>query len=359
MAIGKMTASQIIVTSVLSASLVTGVVAAGVVFGTQPENLDADQTKVVELNKILTSDESKNGKNEVVGEAIGDFTLNNVTSYLPKLKGNTFYWTKEDNRVLIVTKDQGVTYPSEYKTKYESIKESSIPSTWHDLKDGCDHYWGLDVDNHYKCDYCHEKETVTPVLNETVEYGAEAGSKIKVEDFGGGLHEDFSIDTLACKYTFSAVDTSASAKAKGLDNYYVDFLVSFSRKDGKYAVNENNEKIAAKKASLGLWGSYGTFELAFYLPKDMKPNEKTPLISLQDGSYFWNYNAIVSLVNTFSCGAFNCSEENAGLTMSVDLCMWDKDEIKESKKSLAEIKPAYVVETYEYTFTSKVDVSSK
>ena len=220
MALKKLSAAEIVATSVLVASVAAATVASVLLVTNRPAELDIDQRKVVELNKVLTDDESKNGKNSVVGEAIGDFTLNKVTSYLPKLNSNTFYWTEADNRVVIVSKNKGVTYPDEFKVKYEAIKETSIPATWHNLEDGCDHYWDLNSNEDYECDYCHEVEKNTPVLNETVSYDAKPGDNFQVEDFGGGKHSELNIDSLACKYTFNSVDTYESAEEKGCCSYF-------------------------------------------------------------------------------------------------------------------------------------------
>ena len=350
--------TKFIVSSVAISILMTLSISLGVYFGTRPKPLnDIDNAKIDELNKVLILDEEENNKNLFVGEAIGDFKDKGISSYLPFNKNNNFYWIEEDNRVLNFTKDEGVTYPIEAKNKYKELKESSIPNTWHNLKDGCIHYWSLGDSNEYICSYCKEDNYI-PVLNYSYEENVKPGENLQIENLGGGKHPELKINEIAFKYVFGAVDTVESANEKGIGNYYVDFIVSFYRKDKVYEKDVNDSPIAVKKSSVGLWGAYGTIKTAFYLPYDFKPGEKMALLSSVDKDYMWSYALLIGIVGNFSCGAFNCDLKNDGLTMKVELCMWDKEKIKNSVIPLNQIDPDIELGTYEYTFTNKVNVSN-
>lgn len=331
----------------------------GVYFGTRVAPVDnIDQAKVDELNKVLAQDEETNGKNEVVGQAIGDFKLNGVSSYLPFGSENNFYWIQSENRIVNLHNKNGVTYPIEAKSKYSNVNETSVPLDWFDLSEGCDHHWGLSETKEYQCEYCKEIED-TPQLNVSYEQNIAPSSKLSIEDFGGGKHPELKIDSIAFKYTFEAVDTIKTAQDRGIDNYYVDFIVSLHRKDNNYQIDANETPVAAKKSSIGLWGSFGTLESAFYLPYDMQPGQTMTLLSTLDKDYMWSYSLLVGLVGQFSCGAFNCDASNEGLTIKAELCMWDKSKITNNKLPLHQISPDIEVGAWEHTFTSDVNVSQK
>ena len=99
---------------------------------TEKANKSADQQAVVQMNKVLQATEI-NDKVESVADVV--ITLNknglDVEDYKALSKGNTFYWVKSENRVVLADETKTVIYPEDLvgKVIYETGDWFSLAGT--------------------------------------------------------------------------------------------------------------------------------------------------------------------------------------------------------------------------------------
>lgn len=135
-----------------------------------------------------------------------------------------------------------------------------------------------------------------------------------VADFSGGnldLTGSGVFNTnLDAEYVFAA---NPDEKENDFDDWYADFVVSVDKD--------------VAKDSLGLAGYYVSWAKAvgFFAPQAIPANFKIPLLNTVMRGLNWDYSMIRSLVQTFICGVFNCSEENIGTKFTVELRLFDPD----------------------------------
>ncbi|MBR6916358.1 MAG: InlB B-repeat-containing protein, partial [Clostridia bacterium] len=161
-------------------------------------------------------------------------------------------------------------------------------------------------------DYTDDMKVTVPVLPiAAVDEVTPVPEKKQLVDAAGGLTPTGdTVDKLGAAYLFTALEPSPETLA-----YYggwpCDYRVTF---DGELA-----------GGSFGLYGSYGEYDLAFVYPNDAG----TDPILLMDAIGDVTYSDVYNVVNPFTCGVFNLSEDNVGRTMTVELIITNPDDATE------------------------------
>ena len=151
-------------------------------------------------------------------------------------------------------------------------------------------------------------------------------------------------------YNFVPDDNSGvgSAAYEIFKDWYCDFAVSF------------DSPVYAQ--SFGLYGSYtnaqwGDFlNIAFLSPLDVAANTEVYLLETALGlDNRLSYDEVVNLVGSFDCGAFNLSDENLGVTMTVKLNMFQRDEEGKKINIITLGKETYTFDKHTYWTVDEVN----
>jgi len=144
----------------------------------------------------------------------------------------------------------------------------------------------------------------------------------------------------------------AQGGATTLDDWYVDYTVSFSR--------------AVARNSMGLTGNYnipggspffvtGDVNLGFFAKDAVAAGVKIPLLNYLTTLSNWTYRQVRENVGTFKCGAFNLSTDNVGTKMTVELRLFaptmTPEEIRDSSTWVEGVN-TFVVASVTETFTA-------
>lgn len=145
---------------------------------------------------------------------------------------------------------------------------------------------------------------------------------------------------LETAYKFKAPQSDTEAADSRYANWHADYVVSFDRE--------------VEAGTMGLAGQYDFYDenwVAFSTPIDVKagPDNGVRLIAFAAeaagfGNVAFSYETICSLVEEFQCGAFNLNSDNAGMTMTVELRLYEVDE------NGVETGNYFNINTTEYTF---------
>lgn len=239
----------------------------------------------------------------------------------------------------------------------------------------CAHEWVVDS-NSMKCIKCglladEPKANVVMLGTKSNPYVVETPLDFSLDNFlndPAPSTDNFEVNTFECAYKFMAVDgydyetkTFGGLKSEFYDlygDYSADFIVSLSRRDEtKYFADKDNPNIkyASHAQTLGLWGKYTMFldaMLGFHSPMDMQPYQKLPLlIGATGGSVSMTYAGVIDGIQEFDCGAFNCSEENEGLILTVSLCLWEPNKDIDNLLSGSE-QFDFTIGTWDYEFSA-------
>lgn len=234
---------------------------------------------------------------------------------------------------------------------------------------GCAHIWQLCDDleceqlNSYKCILCNThdnkpKANVDEVEDKNVGEVLWADGMLWDEEVPNASNP-LTLDT---RFIFKAVDRvdengilKASIDYEIYKNYIADFIVSFNRKtfnDYEDEPGENNTtKIAVEKNTVGLWGKYGGFTVAFHNGLEIPAGLEIPLLGMMGAPF--TYEAIVNEVKDFECGAFNCSESNEGLVLTVTLALWDPNVYSFDNNTFTLSAPTLRVGTWLHEFSGE------
>ena len=133
---------------------------------------------------------------------------------------------------------------------------------------------------------------------------------------------------LEAEYKFTQAKEPTELQLSYYGGWSADFRVSFDR------------PVAAN--TVGLYGAYEGWgydlKVGFRYPEALGAGQKVSLLNLADFSL--NYNEIVNVVQEFTCGVWNESPDNFGTTITVELVIWDPDDVTKE----------HVVTTESYTF---------
>ena len=159
--------------------------------------------------------------------------------------------------------------------------------------------------------------------------------------------------SLEVAYNFATTQTPEQAAQNQYAMYHADFVVSFSN------------PVAANSVALGGYYAYwcdiannGEW-LAFAIPENVPAN--TPVRLLGAAGISMNYAELCEYVQDFQCGAVDLTGENAGTTMTVQLCAYEVEEPSESNGNSWNVETGKYQVFGEYTYTFggvKVPVAS-
>lgn len=151
-------------------------------------------------------------------------------------------------------------------------------------------------------------------------------------------------------YNFAPDENSGvgSAAYEIFKDWYCDFAVSF------------DSPVYAQ--SFGLYGSYtnaqwGPFtNIAFLSPLDVAANTEVYLLETALGlDNRLSYDEVVNLVGSFDCGAFNLSDENLDVTMTVKLNMFQRDGEGNKINIITLGEESYTFDKHTYWTVEEVD----
>lgn len=154
--------------------------------------------------------------------------------------------------------------------------------------------------------------------------------------------------TLEIAYNFATTQTAEQAAQNAYAKYHADFVVSFSN--------------PVKANTVVLGGQYDFWSpdwVAFAIPQDVPAN--TPVRLLEMAGISMNYEELCTYVKNFQCGALDLTGENAGTTMTVQLCAYEVEEPSEANGNSWNVETGKYQVFGEYTYTFggvKVPVAS-
>ena len=161
---------------------------------------------------------------------------------------------------------------------------------------------------------------------------------VPLKDLGNLNAPAYDETSLEVAYNFAATQTPAQANQSIYAKYHADFVVSFSN------------PVAAETVALG--GQYDAWSsewLAFAIPENVPAN--TPIRLLETAGITVNYEELCKYVQNFQCGAVDLTGENAGTTMTVQLCAYEVEEPSESNGNSWNVETGKYQVFGEYTYT--------
>ncbi|MBO4410615.1 MAG: hypothetical protein IK088_03190, partial [Lachnospiraceae bacterium] len=165
-----------------------------------------------------------------------------------------------------------------------------------------------------------------PLPTATVTEVTPAETDVVLFDFATKQPTDLKAD-LGAEYVFTPDAVSAEAM-----EYYKDWI-------GDFVVTAD---AALAAGSFGLYGAYGGNALAFVWPNDVAAGDSIFLLQTAGFDNHLTYQEIVTVVQAFTCGAFNLSDTNADTLhhLSVKFVLWapgtDPATSPEAVKTVAE-----------------------
>ena len=131
---------------------------------------------------------------------------------------------------------------------------------------------------------------------------------------------------LAAEYIFGFQDGEPTAAQLAV---YGDWLV-------EYFVKFDND---VEEASMGLFGTYEAWgeAVSFLNPGKINANEEIPLVTtMVPNTSTLTLNDLYTFVQSFDCGVFDVDYANAGTTMTVELRLWNPENVEESYSNVTE-----------------------
>ena len=204
----------------------------------------------------------------------------------------------------------------------------------------CIHNWVVGGDG-YICDKCNDATDPLPKANvcrlDTPEEPCViTDPKFQWFALGG---EDTGIYpyplTLDTAFRFDSVDNANengiySTSYETYKDYYCDFVISFKRLNAQDYIIKDGQQIAVEPYTVGLWGTYFGWSIAFHTPIDILKDQRIPLLTtmvmaVTSGDVYFTYEFIVESVVSFTCGAFSCDPSANGVVLTVELGLWHPD----------------------------------
>lgn len=208
----------------------------------------------------------------------------------------------------------------------------------------------------------HEEDSFGPDYDEDAIYVGIPSAKVTklsemptvpLKDLGNLNAPATGETSLEVAYNFATTQTPEQAAQNAYAKYHADFVVSFSN------------PVKANTVALGGYYAYwcdavnnGEW-LAFAIPEDVPAN--TPVRLLGSAGISMSYEELCEYVVNFECGAVDLTGENAGTTMTVQLCAYEVEEPSEANGNSWNVETGKYQVFGEYTYTFggvKVPVAS-
>lgn len=291
-------------------------------------NFTSDISAVRNMNTILSVAKVTDGKVDSVSEA--RTALSEAGFDTEDLKATTtgyeFYWNSTYNVILLVDCSKAeesqweVVYPEE---GYEEAISEFDDMTTRNLKN----FRLSNIPN-------AKVEPISVSLNYGEIFG-NGGNWNGIPFANLGADEFLDLDVAL---NFKANETGAAAKEAGYADWIVDFIIIVSEDLEDYTAND--------KTQFYLAGQYDAFEDQWVVmnASHIGVTGGTKNYLLRDFGFVFTYEAICDSVQNFNCGVAVTGEDPIGLTITVQLVMFETSEHYEAKEV------DHIIYEYNHTF---------
>ena len=154
--------------------------------------------------------------------------------------------------------------------------------------------------------------------------------------------------TFDAAYVFMATDTAAEGEVSPYADYHADFVVSFDK-----AVNPGDVMLAGKYDA---FTQLGENWLGFPLQRSLSASQEVRLLKDLPGDYNFNMNINVSYwevcaFQQFKCAAKALTDNMDGVTMTVELRLYETEDQASSSNNSANNEQGEVITVAKYTHT--------